>query len=230
VKTRQIEVRQRNKKNVKQRPLWHKPCFPQGVKLAPMTLALFGLWLSAAAAGGWWLHKYEIAQGMVMPTPERWPSMTRIKASRHSDTLVMFAHPRCPCTRASIEELNQLLARCQGKLETRVMFFQPSNYPPEWSHGSLWKSVAAIPGVIAQSDPDGLEARRFGAETSGFVVLYRASGELLFRGGITGSRGHAGDNAGVEAIVSIVNGETAASRQTPVFGCSLLDQCTVSGE
>jgi hypothetical protein len=186
--------------------------------------------LSAAAAGGWWLHKYEIAQGGVRPTPERWPSTARLNASRECDTLVMFAHPRCPCTRASIEELNRLLAKCEGKVATRVLFFQPSNYPPEWSRGSLWKSAAAIPGVIAQSDTDGLEARRFGAETSGFVVLYSVSGDLLFRGGITGSRGHAGDNAGVEAVVSIVNGAKAASRQTPVFGCSLLDQCTVPAE
>src|SRR5207248_10565652 len=132
------------------------------------------------------------------------------------DTLVMFAHPRCPCTRASIEELNRLLARCQGKLATRVLFFQPSNYPPEWSRGSLWKSAEAIPGVIAQRDLDGLEARRFGAETSGFVVLYSASGHLLFRGGITGSRGHAGDNTGMEAIISLVNGERAGNSQTPV--------------
>ena len=45
-------------------------------------------------------------------------------------------------------------------------------------------------------DDDGAEARRFGAETSGQTLLYDARGALAFSGGITGARGHAGDNAG----------------------------------
>jgi hypothetical protein len=172
------------------------------------------------------LHKYESAQGAVTLTPEQWPVVARIKAAHNRPILVMFAHPRCPCTRASLGELNRLLVKCEGKLDTTVLFFEPSNYPPQWTRSSLWKSAEAIPGVVAQGDPDGIEARRFGAGTSGFVVLYDAKGRLVFHGGITASRGHAGDNAGAEAIVSLVNGEIAASRQTPVFGCSLLDKCT----
>ena len=195
------------------------------MKFAPRTIAVFGTWLIAAGAGGWWLHKYEIAQGASTLTPEQWPVAAQIKADHDRPTLVMFAHPRCPCTRASIEELNRLLAKCEGKVATSVLFFQPSNYSPEWSRGSLWNSAAAIPGVFTQADADGVEARRFGAATSGLVVLYDAKGRLLFSGGITASRGHAGDNAGAEAILSLVNGEIAATGQTPVFGCSLLDPC-----
>jgi hypothetical protein len=82
--------------------------------------------------------------------------------------------------------------------------------------------------VQPQADPDGAEAKRFGAETSGFVVLYNPAGRLLFRGGITIARGHAGNNPGANAIVALVNGEPPATRQTPVFGCGLLDQCTAN--
>jgi hypothetical protein len=200
------------------------------MKFAPGTIAVFGVWLTAAAAGGWWLHKYEMVQGSAALTPGQWPLAARINAAHNRPTLVMFAHPRCPCTRASLEELNRLLARCEGKLDTRVLFFEPLNYPPQWTRSSLWESAAAIPGVVVQGDPDGVEARRFGAATSGFVVLYDATGRLVFHGGITVSRGHAGDNAGAEAIVCLVNGEAAASRQTPVFGCSLLDQSTAAAK
>ena len=63
-----------------------------------------------------------------------------------------------------------------------------------------WRSAAAIPGVTVHVDHDGGEARRFGAETSGFVVLYDAHGELLFAGGITTGRGQAGDNAETAGI------------------------------
>jgi hypothetical protein len=82
--------------------------------------------------------------------------------------------------------------------------------------------------VVVQPDRNGVEAARFGAETSGFVTLFDVSGHLLFRGGITASRGHAGDNVGADAIVSLVNGAPARHRQTPVFGCGLLDKCTLS--
>ena len=188
------------------------------MKSAPVTLAICGLWLTAAAAGGWWLHKYEIAQGAVAVTPEQWPAMSRLKPAQDCHTLVMFAHPRCPCTRASIEELNRMLVKCEGKLDATVLFSQPSNYPPDWSRSPFWNSAAAIPGVVAQIDVDGLEAKRFGAGPSGFVVLYDATGRLVFSGGITASRGHAGENAGADAIVSLVNGEVASSGPTPSFG------------
>jgi hypothetical protein len=70
-------------------------------------------------------------------------------------------------------------------------------------------------------DPDGVEARRFGAETSGHTLLFAGDGRLLFSGGITASRGHAGDNAGESVIVALVNNQTPALTRTLVFGCSL---------
>ena len=200
------------------------------MKLAPGKIAIVGVWLMAAAAGGWRLHQYESAAGGAAATPTQWPAESQIKMCHEHPTLVFFAHPKCPCTRASVEELNRLMARAQGRIETRAVFFQPSNYPIEWSRSSLWNSVVAIPGVSAQADSGGIEARRFGAETSGFVALYGIHGRLLFRGGITASRGHAGNNPGADAIVALAKGDVVATHETPVFGCSLLDQCTASAK
>jgi len=124
-----------------------------------------------------------------------------------------------------MEELNRLLARCHDGVAAQVWFFKPADFPADWTQSSLWQSEAAIPGVTVQTDPDGAQARLFGAETSGFVLLYNPRGQLLFKGGITGSRGHAGDNAGANAVVSLVDGQEVSLRQTPVYGCSLLGQC-----
>jgi len=44
----------------------------------------------------------------------------------------------------------------------------------------------------------------FGAETSGDVLLYDIHGAIAIQGGITGSRGHAGDNAGENTILFFV--------------------------
>ena len=72
-------------------------------------------------------------------------------------------------------------------------------------------------------DPDGAESRRFGARTSGHVCLYAADGRLLFSGGVTDSRGHAGDGVGADAVVALVGGGTAGTERTLVFGCLLTD-------
>jgi len=66
-----------------------------------------------------------------------------------------------------------------------------------------------------------VEARRFGVETSGQTLLYDAGGRLIFSGGITGSRGHAGDNAGEAALVALLTSGQADRRATSVFGCPL---------
>jgi len=97
--------------------------------------------------------------------------------------------------------------------------------PSDWTKGSSWNCAAAIPGVSVQEDFDGNEARRFGAETSGFTVLYGPDGRLLFAGGLTVGRGHAGDSLGARAIAMLVAGTSAESRQAPVYGCRLLDRC-----
>src|SRR5438552_8947030 len=84
-------------------------CAPTaGVRFAPVRIAATALWLVAAAAGSWCLSKYESAPGRAALTPDQWPVATRIAASHDCPTLLMFAHPQCPCTRASIENLNRL--------------------------------------------------------------------------------------------------------------------------
>jgi hypothetical protein len=44
---------------------------------------------------------------------------------------------------------------------------------------------------------------------------------LLFSGGITQSRGHAGGNAGESAILAIANNQRADQSSTFVFGCTI---------
>jgi hypothetical protein len=111
----------------------------------------------------------------------------------------------------------------RGRLRAYVLFVKPHDYPESWSNTDLWLTAASIPGVTVLVDQDGIEANRFDASTSGQVLLYDQNGRLEFRGGITESRGHSGDNAGRSAVEALVNGRVAARDQTPVFGCPLFD-------
>lgn len=193
-----------------------------------MRIALCAVWLLAAAVGAWALASYGNAPGSAGQTPESWPADSQIVLPHDRPILMMFAHPQCPCTRASVAELNRLLTRCNDKVVVQVIFIKPPGLPHEWTQTALWQSAAAIPGVTVDADPDGAEARRFGAESSGHVVLYDQRGKLLFNGGITSARGQAGDNAGENVIVSLVTDQDTQIRNTPVFGCGLFDESVAS--
>jgi hypothetical protein len=187
--------------------------------------ALLGIaWTVAIAFGLRTLLAYESTPGTIGAVPGQWPSRSQIERLTNRPTLVMVVHPRCPCTRASVAELAQLMARIQGKVEAYVLFLKPRQSGAEWEDTELRRSVAAIPNVTVLSDVDGGEARRFGAETSGHTLLFDRDGRLLFSGGITEFRGHVGDNAGVRAIESLVNGRAPARAATSVFGCALANR------
>jgi hypothetical protein len=185
-----------------------------------LTALLAIAWSGAVAFGLRTLLTYENTPGAAGSVSQTWPVKSRIPRTPDRPTLVMLAHPRCPCTRASMNELAQVLAQVHRKVNACVLFLKP-DHASDWKETDLQRAAAAIPGVTVLSDLDGAEAQLFGAETSGHTLLFNAKGRLVFSGGITASRGHAGDNAGENAIVSLINGQSAGRSTALVFGCSL---------
>jgi hypothetical protein len=188
-------------------------------------------WFALAVFGLWFLWGYETTPGIAAEAPRQWPAASQIHLAPDYPTLVMLAHPHCPCTRASIGELGSIMAHSQGRLRAYVLFVRPETFSDGWEVTDLWQSASDIPGVKPILDGDGREARLFHAATSGQTVLYDPGGRLLFSGGITGSRGHFGDNAGQGAVVAIVNAQVPDRTETSVFGCPLFNpqsECQVS--
>jgi hypothetical protein len=183
---------------------------------------LAAVWLGAACAGLGLVAAYANRPGIDARAPRRWPEGSRLVRDPTRANLVMLVHPGCPCSRASLEELDRMLARSRGRVAAHVVFLKPSELPDGWERTDLWQRAASIPGVRVWRD-DGGEVARFGAATSGQVVLYDATGALLFSGGITPSRGHEGDNAGRDTVVALLEGRRESTTRTPVFGCSLRD-------
>jgi len=186
--------------------------------------ALVGIWALAVGAGLAVLLNYENRPGLPATPPARWPASSHLERATGRATLVMLLHPACPCSRASIEELDRLMARVNGLVTVHALFIKPRELADSWARTDLWQSAAAIPGVHVHQDDDGVEAGLFRAATSGQVLLYDAAGALLFSGGITPSRGHPGDNDGRQAVVALLTANAApAQARAPVFGCSLRD-------
>jgi hypothetical protein len=188
----------------------------------PTALVLSVLWFAALAAGYAMLERYKSTPGGKVEPAATWPSGSVLPRSPHGDTMVLFAHPGCPCTRASVHELDELLTHFGDKLSVVVATVAPQGFLPKDDAG-IAKAAAAIPGVSVASVSE-QEVERFGVITSGHALLYAENGQLLFSGGITASRGHEGRNAGIDRIAAILSGRTPDRRDSPVFGCALVER------
>ena len=184
------------------------------------------LWFLVVGGGELILLNYDNTPGLSVKAPSEWPSESRINRSHAQPTLIMFVHPECPCSRASAGELELLMARLQGKIATKVLFYKPASVPQQRKETNLLNQIRNIPGVELIEDLNGVEARRFNIFTSGATILYDAEGHLRFNGGITPWRSHSGDNIGRSAIVSIVSDPSLKAHQTEtfVFGCPIFPQ------
>lgn len=198
--------------------------FMNNSKRSRVFLAAAGvLWVSFIGVGFLILAQEEFTPVKAAPSVRLFPPGSAVQLASDKPTLVLFAHPRCPCTQATLHELDGILAETQNRtVSVTVVFTIPDGVPAGWEQGDLWNSATTIRGLRVIRDQGGQEAHRFDVAGSGHVLLYAPSGKLLFSGGITGSRGHEGDNEGHSAVVSfILNGHAPVS-DTPVFGCSLL--------
>ena len=183
-------------------------------------------WLATAVGGLYVIWAYENGAGVPSHAGPQWPAGTTLTAATDRPTLIFLAHPRCSCTTASLGELAEALARAKTLPKTYVVFLKPSSMPDGWEKTALWTSAQELPGATVIRDEDGREAERFGTVTSGQTLLYDVHGHLVFDGGITSARGHAGDNAGRSSLVDLLNHATPATSATDVYGCSLVAQAT----
>jgi hypothetical protein len=178
-------------------------------------------WGACVGSGMAGLARYSSTEGAAGAPPQRWPASAAVAPSSDRVTLLMFAHPRCPCTRASLGELAELMARTGDRVDAHVLFVRPEGAGDDWDDSDLEAQAAAIPGVKVSVDGEARQAELFRSTTSGHVLVYGADGALLFSGGITAARGHMGDNLGVEAVRALARGAVAAVARTSVFGCAL---------
>lgn len=181
-------------------------------------LALWGLLVVAGLAG---LMGYATTEGARGATPARWPTDSALPRDPAGPTVLVFMHPQCPCSRATLAELEEILREAGGsRPEVLVVFAAPCDVGPGFVEGELARRVRALPGARLWVDLAEVEARRFGAETSGHVLVYGRDGALVFSGGITPTRGHIGPNAGARAVLAALTNVRGATL-SEVFGCPL---------
>lgn len=179
------------------------------------------LWLIGTGCGFVWLMDHDFEYGR--PSTGKVIDWTALKEATSDpfctdDTIMVMAiHPRCPCTRASLNELELQLTRAQ--VPVRLYFLTYCDSSGEYKHTTITEKANTMPHSLLLSDPEGQMAKSFGLHQSGALLIGNSRGETQFVGGITTSRSCAGDNPGARAVHSILRGRAPESLRSPVFGC-----------
>ncbi len=182
-----------------------------------LTMAAWGV---TTTVGMLALALYSGTAGSDVPSSLQWPAESPLPFSIDKPNLLVFFHPRCPCSRATATELNRVVA---GHPEVSIVpvMFCPEPRADEWANTTLVRNMTEIAGAGPFEDVGGLEATRFGATTSGHVMLYSPDGRLLFSGGVTSSRGHEGENTASDSLKRVLRGESPQLMSFPVYGCPI---------
>jgi hypothetical protein len=193
------------------------------VLISPVAIAL---WAGSITLGFVLLlwHQGTAGPGAAVPETNIWAASQVSDAgprlSNNGHTLLMFAHPRCPCTRASLRELERLLARTTKLKDVQIVVLRNPRLLAGWEQSPIVEFARRTQQLQVIEDEGGRWAEIYGARTSGHVFLYDDQGRLLFSGGITPARGHEGHSSGSAAILAHLRGEPAVA-EAAVFGCSL---------
>src|SRR5687767_8113377 len=92
-------------------------------------------WALAVCSGMGLVWRYKAKPGAVAEAPTTWPAASAIARAADRPTLIMHAHPLCPCTRASLDELAEIMERFHGRVNAVVLFLQPDGTGREWKEG-----------------------------------------------------------------------------------------------
>lgn len=171
-------------------------------------------WLLAAGVGMSLLHAHAARPGAPAAAPPRWPAGGVLEFVADRPNLLVFLDPDCPCARATITELEVILAHCGDRAATRVIVVGTEGR-------AALAALTGFSGVDVRRDEGGVEAARFGVSTSGQALLFGSDGWLVFRGGVTAARGHEGANYGRDAVIGWILGDSGRRSDFPVFGCPL---------
>ncbi|SFI26306.1 hypothetical protein [Planctomicrobium piriforme] len=185
------------------------------------TRTVIVMWAMGLTFGLVWVSLHANTPAQTDHTTKHWPDNSSISLDPQRPTLVMLLHPCCPCGRASLWELEELLTQHAGELAVSIVMVLDPAQAGRWQETPLQAQARQIPGVNVIQDVDGSLARQFHATTSGEVFVSSSKGDVLFHGGLTPARGHMGDGPGPLAIGQLLQHPQRSLTECSVYGCPL---------
>lgn len=157
--------------------------------------------------------------------PHVLPPIAALKTPPGVPLIAMALHPRCPCSPASVDELEALAGRSFQPVTVVVLVSTPAQDSEEWDE-AFDRISGKLSSMRVIKDRAGAIAASLGMHASGATLIYDSAGRLVFSGGLTLARGMAGANpAAIEAMKRAGCSEAALPVDThsPVFGCRLIE-------
>ncbi len=136
-----------------------------------------------------------------------------------SPTIILFYHPKCPCTFATIRCLERLSTNFRTQPQIHAFAYRPQDESDTWIDSRSTRVLRNLEDIRIHPDIDGERFRRFGVRVSGHILIYDKNCDLTFSGGITPFRSHEGDCRASQQFVRCANDEIDECTRWPVFGC-----------
>jgi hypothetical protein len=193
------------------------------------------IWLSSIVVGFWILLEHNTDPGRVSSAiDELNTTLVRsyvepIPAEYLADFVpeagtvhvIMALHPKCPCTRTTLAELEHVLALQKERAKCTFLVTLPSNESMSWIDTDTVTFAKKLPTAEIVIDVDSERANQLDLLNSGALLLLHSNGTVSFRGGITSGRTCSVENPGSRAVSDLLRGDVVDPITTPVFGCSL---------
>ena len=100
------------------------------MSLPRATFSSFGLlivWGLVIGSGMLLFEIYSFQPGQAGSPPAWWPEESLIPRDADRSTLLIFLHPRCPCSQASVEELAYILSQTRRRVTPHALLFSPTH-------------------------------------------------------------------------------------------------------
>ena len=102
------------------------------------------VWLGLVLVGLWKINQYSNTPGESARASQRLPSISGVAVSSGLATLVLFLHPKCGCSKATLGELAQLVPKISAKSKVNIVFLKPDGFTDADVRGSLWAEANEI--------------------------------------------------------------------------------------
>ncbi len=169
------------------------------------------------------LNSYMSRGGEVGTVPVSWPASVEAASPlvRRSDggwTFVLTAHPECPCTRATADQLLRALDGADPA--DRLLVLARAD---DTNDLGVLEPLRRLSNTTFIADPDASLSADFGGLTSGYLVAFDPGGRTAFAGGLTPRRGMVGPSTGFEAVRALIENKGSVAERAEVFGCPLCE-------
>ena len=175
--------------------------------------------------GGWLLASYANRPGDTGTVPSRLSDVAGLPSDfemeANSNSLFLFIHPKCTCSKATINNLGRLLDSMAVPPAVTVFAPSPLEDQKGWMSTELVKQARKKCGNVV-ADTRGKIASAFGVRTSGHILVYNQKQDLAFSGGVTQSRGHEGECQPLTDLAKQISNAADGTNYCPVFGCTLI--------